>query len=58
MKEDDKPDGATDARALAFAPGAAMFGPDAGRDALPEGRGDKQEALPDARGKGQRRAPR
>jgi len=52
-------DGATDARALAFAPGAAMFGPDAGRDALPEGRGDRQEALPHARrGKRQRRAPR
>jgi hypothetical protein len=52
-------DGATDARAIAFAPGAAMFGPDAGRDALPEGRGDGQEALPHARrGKGQRRAPR
>ena len=52
-------DGAIDARAIAFAPGAAMFGPDAGRDALPEGRGDGQEALPDARrGKGQRRAPR
>ena len=52
-------DGAIDARAIAFAPGAAMFGPDAGRDALPEGRGDGQEALPDARrGKRQRRAPR
>ena len=52
-------DGATDARALAFAPGAAMFGPDAGRDALPEGHGDRQEALPHARrGKRQRRAPR
>jgi hypothetical protein len=51
--------GATDARALAFAPGAAMFGPDAGRDALPEGRVDGQEALPDARrGKRQRRASR
>jgi hypothetical protein len=36
-----------------------MFGPDAGRDALPEGRGDGQEALPHARrGKRQRRAPR
>jgi hypothetical protein len=52
-------DGAIDARALAFTPGATLFGPDAGRDALPEGRGDGQEALPDARrGKGQRRAPR
>ena len=52
-------DGAIDARAIAFAPGAAMFGADAGRDALPEGRGDGQEALPDARrGKRQRRAPR
>jgi hypothetical protein len=52
-------DGATDARALAFAPGAATFGPDAGRDALPEGRGDRQEALPHARrGKRQRRASR
>jgi hypothetical protein len=52
-------DGAIDARALGFAPGAAMFGPDAGRDALPEGRGDRQEALPHARwGKRQRRAPR
>jgi hypothetical protein len=51
-------DGAIDARAIAFAPGAAMFGADAGRDALPEGRGDGQEALPDARrGKRQRRAP-
>ena len=52
-------DGATDARAIGFAPGAAMFGPDAGRDALPEGGGDRQEALPHARpGKGQRRASR
>ena len=52
-------DGAIDARAIAFAPGAALFGPDADRDALPEGRVDGQEALPDARrGKGQRRAPR
>ena len=52
-------DGATDTRALAFAPGAAMFGADTGRDALPEGRGDGQEALPPAlRGKRQRRAPR
>jgi hypothetical protein len=35
-----------------------MFGPDGGRDALPEGRGDGQEALPDARrGKRQRRPP-
>ena len=50
-------DGAIDARALAFAPGAAMFGPDAGRDALPEGRGDGQEALPDAR-RGEKAAPR
>jgi hypothetical protein len=41
-------DGAIDARALTFAPGAAMSGPDAGRDALPEGRGDRQEALPHA----------
>ena len=46
-------DGAIDARALAFAPGAALFGPDASRDALPESRVDGQEALPDARrGKG------
>jgi hypothetical protein len=52
-------DGAIDARAIAFAPGAALFGPDAGRDALPEGRGDRQEALPHARrGKRQRRASR
>jgi hypothetical protein len=52
-------DGATDARAIGFAPGAAMFGEDAGRDAVPEGRGDRQEALPHARrGKGQRRASR
>ena len=52
-------DGAIDARAIAFAPSAAMFGPDAGGDALPESGGDGQEALPDARrGKGQRRAPR
>jgi hypothetical protein len=52
-------DGAIDARAIAFAPGAALFGPAAGRDALPESGGDGQEALPDARrGKGQRRAPR
>ena len=52
-------DGAIDARAIAFAPGAALFGPDAGRDALLEGRGDRQEALPHARrGKGQRRASR
>jgi hypothetical protein len=52
-------DGTIDARAIAFAPGAAMSGPDAGRDALPEGRGDRQEALPHARrGKRQRRAPR
>jgi hypothetical protein len=52
-------DGAIDARAIAFAPGAALFGPDAGRDALPESSGEGQKALPHARrGKGQRRAPR
>src|ERR1700722_5239555 len=52
-------DGTIDARAIAFAPGAALFGPDAGRDALPESGGDGQEALPDARrGKGQRGASR
>jgi hypothetical protein len=52
-------DGASDARALAFAPSAAMFGPDAGRDALPEGRSDRQETLPDARRSSrQRRASR
>ena len=36
-------DGATDARALAFAPGAALFGEDASRDTLPEGRVDGQK---------------
>ena len=59
MKEEIKPMERLTREPIAFAPGAALFGPDAGRDALPEGRGDRQEALPDARrGKGQRRAPR
>jgi hypothetical protein len=52
-------DGASDARALAFAPSAAMFGPDASGNAVPEGCGGGQETLPDARrSKGQRRASR
>ena len=52
-------DGATDARAVAFAPSAAMFGPDASGDALPEGGSDRQETLPDARRSSrQRRASR
>ncbi len=52
-------DGTIDARAIAFAPCTAMFGPDARRDALPEGGGDGQETLPDAwRGKRQRRTSR
>ena len=42
-------DGTIDARALAFAPGAAVLGEDAGRDAVPEAGCKGQEALPDAR---------
>jgi hypothetical protein len=42
-------DGASNARALAFAPSAAMFGPDASGNALPEGGSDRQKTLPDAR---------
>ena len=42
MKEEIKPMERLTREPIAFAPGAALFGPDAGRDALPEGRGDRQ----------------
>jgi hypothetical protein len=42
-------DGASDARALAFAPGPAMFGPDTSRNTVSESSGDRQKTLPDAR---------
>ena len=52
-------DGASDARALAFAPGSAVFGPDASRNPLPEGGSDGQETMSDARwSPRQRRASR
>ncbi len=51
-------DGAVQHQPLANGQAAAMFGPDASPDALPEG-GAGQETLPDARrGKRQRRASR
>ena len=42
-------DGASDVRALAFAPSPAMFSPHTSCDTLPEGGGDGQETVPDAR---------
>jgi hypothetical protein len=41
--------GTLDPRAIAVAPGAALLGPNEIRDALPETRGERQEALPPPR---------
>ena len=51
-------DGAADARALAFAPGAALFGPDAGRDARQKAAATGKKRCRMHGGKRQRRAPR
>jgi hypothetical protein len=52
-------DGASDLRAITFAPSAALLSPDASWNALPEGSGDGEETLSDARrSPRQRSAPR
>jgi hypothetical protein len=48
-------DGPIDPRALAFAPGAEVFGEDPGRDAVPASCSEGQKALPDARGSARKR---
>ena len=50
-------DGASDVRALALAPGPAMFSPDAIWNPLPEGRGDGKETVSDARRSPRQRSP-
>jgi hypothetical protein len=59
LEIDGRPGEPLDPRAIAIAPGAALPGEDAGRDALPAGGGGGTEEMPAARGRaGKRRATR